>query len=535
MNFNEQLGILHERCQQYRKLCNASGNTETATSKLVLKLKDKLECILEVSSDDNSIENLAKKLQCLVDFDELTKGKYEKWVNIFESFKDANKHQELIQKVMAITKAEVAQFVNLYNALPSRRERKVFKAVAQNVSNYEKMIAAANQWQKNVDKKAENQEYIDQLTQEFFTLGINMGESDLVLVTDQQIQGIKALTKKYEGFKIKAETLPAHFEEYKKLLFKHYCNPRLDLLRMALERTAKNMEDETVQPKLHSDHDFNAMKLTGPLFEVPSKNKNGELDIADNDALQGRLGDCYLIAALIGLAKKSPEVIRNAITERKKGDVVIYEVKLYFLDSKNRTKLVPQKVVIDNQFMVKADGSSAYAAQGDQGEMWPLVIEKAVAKALGSYETLAGGSTDWVLRMLTGKFPKVENIVNEEDTNSNPPKKKTNIVDVLNNNKGKLITVAIRKPNPVKGLLDVERINDSSTTESFYIAYEGYIIYCNHAYFVDAVDYAKLETAGPKDGVITLQNPHNVEGPKKKFPKVSPKFLEHCASRITIV
>jgi hypothetical protein len=43
------------------------------------------------------------------------------------------------------------------------------------------------------------------------------------------------------------------------------------------------------------------------------------------------------------------------------------------------------------------------------------------------------------------------------------------------------------------------------------------------------------ETAGPKDGVITLQNPHNTAHFKKKFPKVSPKFLEHCASSITTV
>lgn len=77
--------------------------------------------------------------------------------------------------------------------------------------------------------------------------------------------------------------------------------------------------------------------------------------------------------------------------------------------------------------------------------------------------------------------------------------------------------------------------DDSSTTEYFYIDYEGYTIYCNHAYFVDAVEYAKLKTAGPKDGVITLQNPHNTGNAKKKFPKVSPKFLEHCASSITTV
>lgn len=247
--------------------------------------------------------------------------------------------------------------------------------------NYEKMIAAANQWQKNVDVMAEIEEERKVLKQEYFDLSINVGESDLVLITDEQIQGIKVLIKKYEDFKIKAETLPVQFEPYKKILINNYCNSDLDSLRLALERTAKNMEDETVQPKLHSEHDFEAKKLTGPLFAVPSKNNHHESEIADNDALQGRLGDCYLIAALIGLAKKSPEVIRNAITEKKKGDAVIYEVQLYFLDSNNRKKLVPQKVVIDNQFMVKTDGSSAYAAQGDQGELWPLVIEKAVAKA----------------------------------------------------------------------------------------------------------------------------------------------------------
>lgn len=136
--FNQQLDTLCKKCQQYRNLFNTSGNPETATSELVFKLKDKLEHILDVSSD-SSIESLAKKLQCLVEFDELTKGKYEKWANTFESFKDGSKHQELMNKAMAIAKAEVVQFVTLYNALPSRKERKAFKAVAKNVRNYEKM------------------------------------------------------------------------------------------------------------------------------------------------------------------------------------------------------------------------------------------------------------------------------------------------------------------------------------------------------------------------------------------------------------
>ena len=126
ITFNKQLNILYKRCEQYRNLFNNSGNPETATSELVLKLKDKLEGILDIGSGDDSIESLAKKFQCLVDFDELTKGKYEKWANTFESFKKGSTHQELMNKVMAIKKAEVAQFVTFIQGITQSQRTESF-------------------------------------------------------------------------------------------------------------------------------------------------------------------------------------------------------------------------------------------------------------------------------------------------------------------------------------------------------------------------------------------------------------------------
>jgi len=106
---------------------------------------------------------------------------------------------------------------------------------------------------------------------------------------------------------------------------------------------------------------------------------------------------------------------------------------------------------------------------------------------------------------------------------------------LLKDNRGKLVTIAIRKPQKrVKGLFNVLEVEGSST-ESHYVDFGKYTIYCNHAYVLESVDYDKLDSAGDKDAVITLQNPHNTKDSNKKFPKVSPLLLKHCASKIVVL
>lgn len=539
-NFKKDLQELLDNCILYVENTPESNRIDNAPYAIVDKVRQSLEGAIKNNSINNAlpfseIEQLTKELEPIITYDKLTNGKYSKWANSTGAFSSPDKHKEILNKVFAIRAEQINRFVILYNAL-SRSERKPYKALAKELKHYPKMLASAKQWQINVNKMIEVNASIHKLMEEYRGLKINSGEDDIILITEKKVIEINALIGKFNAFKTTLEALPDPFEQIKKKLIQLICNNHTQLLTLALERTVKKLVDPSIQPAPHEEHNYVLKTIKGDLFKTPKNNSKKEPLIADNDALQGLLGDCYLIASLIALAKKHPDTIRKAIKEIKKGDKVTYEVTLYFLDEKDKKKLIAQKVSVDNQFMVKSDNSTAYASKGDQGELWVLVIEKAMAKALGGYKALAGGNTDWTLRMLSGKFPKANNIT-IGDPKAKPPKKgtsKSEIIQLLKDAKGKMITVAIQKPKVVKGLFTVESTKNA-TTESHYIAFDKYTIYCNHAYVVESIDYAKLDAAGDKDAVITLQNPHNTKDSNKKFPKVSPLLLMHCASKIVVL
>lgn len=536
-SFKKDLQELLDNCLLYIEKAQTTTHTDNQSYTVIEDAIQYLgERIKNIPTEDSlplsEIEQLAGALKCLITYHELTAGKYAKWADSYEAFSSPKKHKDLLDKILAIRQEQINRFVVLYNALP-KPERKAYKALTKALKRYPKMLDSAKQWQSNTNKVIEVNEQIAILSAAFKALNINNGEYDLILITEKKIIEINALINKFKTFKTQLEVLPSQFDKLKKTVIKYICNNHIELLTLALERTTKKLVDPKIQPTPHEDHNYVLKTIKGDLFKAPQKNAKKEPLIADNDALQGSLGDCYLIASLIGLAKKCPDIIRNAINEKKQGDKVIYEVTLFFLDDKDKKKLVPQKIVIDNQFMVKSDHSTAYASKGDQGELWVLVIEKAMAKALGGYKALAGGNTNWTLRMLAGEFPK-SNEIAQDDNKANPPRKgtsKNEIIDLLKNNQGKLITVAIGKPKDVKNLFTVKEV-ENATTESHYIDFGKYTIYCNHAYVVEAVDYAKLDSAGDKDAVITLHNPHNTADSNKKFPKVSPLVLKHCATKI---
>jgi hypothetical protein len=534
--FKTDLQELLEHCILYKTQAPIDSDTYTTIEQTIETLETAVKNIKseEELLPPTKIEVLAAKLNYLLAYDKLTDGKFEKWADSPSSFSSSNKNKELLDKVLAVPKAQIEQFIVLYNAL-EKSDRKEYKTLVKTLKHYPKMIASIKKWQQNVDTMIELNKQVAELGPEFNNLNLHNGKDNFNLISEDEALQINALLIKFTAFKATAETLPTYFDTAKKGTL-NFCNTHIERINFALERTAKRLDDPSIQPPPHEDHNYVLKTIKGDLFKAPKRNSKNEPLIADNDALQGLLGDCYLIAALIGLAQKCPDIIRNAIKEIKKGDKVTYEVTLYFLDPKDKKKLVAKKVSIDNKFMVQSDGSTAYAAKGDQGELWALVIEKAMAKALGGYKALAGGSSDWALRMLSGEFPAA-NKITQKDTTTTPPKKassKEDIIKLLKENKGKLMTVSIGMPKKVKGLFDV-RTTDDNTTESHYIDFLKYIIYCNHAYVIEAIDYVKLDTAGDKEAVITLQNPHNTEIEVEKYPKVSPLLLKYCAIKIVVL
>jgi Calpain family cysteine protease len=150
--------------------------------------------------------------------------------------------------------------------------------------------------------------------------------------------------------------------------------------------------------------------LDGPLPPAVLFGKEGndvdEVDMAD--VQQGKLGDCYLMATLAGLAR-TPEgraVIRNAIVENTNdaGQVVSYTVTLHKPQSTwMSTTFTSVRVTVDGTSFGCNHARPREAADHTYRETWPLVIEEAFAQTFGGYEAIGqGGYAAPAMEVLTG-------------------------------------------------------------------------------------------------------------------------------------
>lgn len=104
--------------------------------------------------------------------------------------------------------------------------------------------------------------------------------------------------------------------------------------------------------------------------------------------VQGALGDCWFLSALSVVAQR-PDLVRRLLLPGKNA----HAVRL-FLDGEWKT------VVVDDRFPVK--GSRLAFVACDDGALWAPLLEKAYAKAHGSYAAISGGQIAEALRDLTG-------------------------------------------------------------------------------------------------------------------------------------
>lgn len=121
--------------------------------------------------------------------------------------------------------------------------------------------------------------------------------------------------------------------------------------------------------------------------------------INPGDLMQGRLGDCWLVAALANLAEY-PAAIRNTFVNLERTARGKYSVRIF-----DPIKKEWQIVVIDDFIPVTRDHQGKFKAvmMTPHGpEMWAILLEKALAKYCGSYNALTGGSAGWAWHVLTG-------------------------------------------------------------------------------------------------------------------------------------
>jgi len=110
------------------------------------------------------------------------------------------------------------------------------------------------------------------------------------------------------------------------------------------------------------------------------------------DIDQNRIPECWLLAALGGMADKNPEIIRQAVTDLGDGT---YAVRF----QRNGAE-VYYRVDADLVTTSAAGTSLRYAAFGHDGSIWPSIIEKAYAffrRDLGTHNSsvnLGGDQTN---------------------------------------------------------------------------------------------------------------------------------------------
>ncbi len=161
-------------------------------------------------------------------------------------------------------------------------------------------------------------------------------------------------------------------------------------------RTDIDLSDPADQPPAMGRDIAHFQVIDGPLF------RDGRP--LPGDVVQTHAGDCYFLAALAQLAGDHPEIIESAIQDRGDGTFIVR-----FFDAPVKGRRTPEErrvveVRIDRQLPTDARGQLLYARRADHGgALWPLLLEKAFAKAKGGYDAIgAGGNAANAVFSLTG-------------------------------------------------------------------------------------------------------------------------------------
>ena len=132
--------------------------------------------------------------------------------------------------------------------------------------------------------------------------------------------------------------------------------------------------------------------------------------VQPTDIVQGSLGTCYLLSSLSALARR-PAFIRRLFDGPS---VNPQGVNCVWLNINGIWK----QIVVDNIFPTSKDGQdNFYMGSARDSDRWVNFVEKAYAKAFGSYQIVDGGFEIEALRDLTGA--PYEKIQGEDFSNAN--------------------------------------------------------------------------------------------------------------------
>ena len=162
----------------------------------------------------------------------------------------------------------------------------------------------------------------------------------------------------------------------------------------------------------------NITRVDAPLVWLRALNLNRDQDdvlwkaIDPTDIQQGELGDCWLIAA-ISVVAKFPHLIHRLFGQEKSevSSTGRYDLQLYDVREGKHGGWVD--VVIDDHIPCREHNKyerhavTWFGRSTRDDEIWPLILEKAVAKFVGSYGMLQGGTASFAWQALTACEPSV--------------------------------------------------------------------------------------------------------------------------------
>ncbi|MEJ7730692.1 MAG: C2 family cysteine protease [Polyangiaceae bacterium] len=130
-------------------------------------------------------------------------------------------------------------------------------------------------------------------------------------------------------------------------------------------------------------------------------------EVHPNDVTQGMIGDCFVMTAMAAIAQGNPDIIKNAIKDNGDGTyTVTFHEKAAWYDPFD-SGYHDVQITVTGEFPA-TDGNPVFAQpgdmNGDQRELWPMILEKAYAQYAGGYDEIAeGGQSADVLALLTGR------------------------------------------------------------------------------------------------------------------------------------
>lgn len=207
--------------------------------------------------------------------------------------------------------------------------------------------------------------------------------------------------------------------------------------------------------------------------------------VSPADAAQGRIGDCWWIASMMAVAQADPQVIRDAITVNPNGT---YTVHLYRDGVRVPVTVTPDMVLMP-------DGTPAFVSNGrsdDTYELWPMVLEKALALEYGDYAEIEGGWPSVGFTALTGRAST------SHDTADLSIQR---LADTVSG--GGAVGLASLTP-------------DDARDSTYYQQDAGADrLFANHAYYVQSVDVDA--------GTVTVVNPWGIAG----YPPITLPYADY--------